>query len=183
MSLAKKKGSDAQRLDRSAFDVANRAFFRLYQASNLLHKVGTRYVSDFSATTQQWAVMGALARPFDRGRGMTVKDLIEFLMVTRQNITPLLDRLEERGWVERVKDPEDGRSRRLRLTPQGTSAWQDMQTPIAEPAAPVSQLADRCFLRRRPRRLQRPGAIATLSPARQAQGSDERDVIGIGQWR
>ena len=130
MSLAEKKGSDAQRLDRSAFDVANRAFFRLYQASNLLHKVGTRYVSDFSATTQQWAVMGALARPFARGRGMTVKDLIEFLMVTRQNITPLLDRLEERGWVERVKDPEDGRSRRLRLTPQGTSAWQDMQTPI-----------------------------------------------------
>lgn len=130
MNPAEKKKDDIHRLDPSAFDVANRAFFRLYQASNLLHKVGTRYVADFSATTQQWAVMGALARPFDRDRGMTVKDLIEFLMVTRQNITPLLDRLEERGWVERVKDTEDGRSRRVRLTPQGNSAWQDMQFPI-----------------------------------------------------
>lgn len=130
MASAGEKDTRVHRLDRSGFDVANRAFFRLYQASNLLHKVGTRYVADFSATTQQWAVMGALARPFDRGRGMTVKDLIEFLMVTRQNITPLLDRLEERGWVERVKDSEDGRSRRVRLTPQGTSTWQDMQVPI-----------------------------------------------------
>jgi len=130
MKSVKKRNSEALRLDRSAFDVANRAFFRLYQSSNLLHKVGTRYVADFSATTQQWAVMGALARPFDRGRGMTVKDLIEFLMVTRQNITPLLDRLEERGWVERVKDTEDGRSRRVRLTPQGTTVWDDMQAPI-----------------------------------------------------
>jgi hypothetical protein len=27
--------------------VANRVFFRLYQASNLMHKQGTRYVSEF----------------------------------------------------------------------------------------------------------------------------------------
>ena len=45
------------------FDVANRVFFRLYQASNLMHKQGTRYVGPFGATTQQWAVLGALARP------------------------------------------------------------------------------------------------------------------------
>ena len=130
MALAGKQEGNVQRLDPGAFDIASRAFFRLYQASNLLHKVGTRYVSDFSATTQQWAVMGALARPYDRERGMAVKDLIQFLMVTRQNLTILLDRLEERGWVERVKDTEDGRSRRIRLTPQGRTAWVDMQTPI-----------------------------------------------------
>ncbi len=112
------------------FDVANRAFFRLYQTSNLLHKVGTRFVADFGATTQQWAVMGALARPLERARGTTVKDLIEFLMVSRQNITPLLDRLEERGWVERVKDEDDGRSRRVRLTAVGDDVWARMQVPI-----------------------------------------------------
>ena len=57
------------------FDVANRVFFRLYQASNLMHKQGTRYVSRFAATTQQWAVLGALARPLVRDGGMAVKDL------------------------------------------------------------------------------------------------------------
>lgn len=112
------------------FDRANRAFFRLYQASNLMHKVGTRFVSDFGATTQQWAVMGALARPLESERGMTVKDLLEFLMVSRQNITVLLDRLEERGWIERVRDTGDGRSRRIRLTTVGTNVWTQMQAPI-----------------------------------------------------
>ena len=112
------------------FDVANRVFFRLYQASNLMHKQGTRYVGAFGTTTQQWAVLGALARPLVQNDGMTVKDLIEFLDVSRQNITIILDRLEARDWIKRVKDKNDGRSRRVRLTGVGTSTWAGMQEPI-----------------------------------------------------
>jgi DNA-binding MarR family transcriptional regulator len=108
------------------FDVANRVFFRLYQSSNLMHKMGTRFISEFGSTTQQWAVLGALARPRARTDGMTVKDLIEFLLVSRQNLTPVLDRLEDRGWIERIRDPDDGRSRRIRLTPAGEDTWQRM---------------------------------------------------------
>ncbi|MDB5617183.1 MarR family transcriptional regulator [Tardiphaga sp.] len=112
------------------FEVANRVFFRLYQASNLMHKQGTRYVDLFGATTQQWAVLGALARPLIREGGMTVKDLIEFLDVSRQSLTAVLDRLERRGWVERAKDKDDGRSRRIRLSPEGKTIWARMQEPI-----------------------------------------------------
>ncbi len=101
------------------FDVANRVFFRLYQASNLMHKQGTRYVDRFGTTTQQWAVLGALARPLVRDSGMTVKQLIEFLELSRQNLTAVLDRLEGRRWIKRVKDKDDGRSRRIRLTAEG----------------------------------------------------------------
>ncbi len=112
------------------YDVANRLFFRLYQASNLMHKQGTRYVGEFGATTQQWAVIGALARPLVLDSGMTVKSLIEFLGVSRQNLAILLNRLDERRWIERVKDSVDGRSRRIRLTAVGKSVWTAMQTPI-----------------------------------------------------
>ena len=112
------------------FDVANRVFFRLYQASNLMHKQGTRYVEEFGTTTQQWAVLGALARPLVQHDGMTVKDLIEFLDVSRQNLTIILDRLEARDWIKRVKDKDDGRSRRIHLTSTGTSIWAGMQEPI-----------------------------------------------------
>lgn len=108
------------------FDVANRVFFRLYQSSNLMHKMGTRFISEFGSTTQQWAVLGALARPRARAEGMTVKDLIEFLLVSRQNLTPVLDRIEDRGWIERIKDPDDGRSRRIRLTAAGEDTWRRM---------------------------------------------------------
>jgi DNA-binding MarR family transcriptional regulator len=112
------------------FDVANRLFFRLYQSSNLMHKNGTRYVADFGATTQQWAVLGALARPAIRDKGMTVKDLVEFLLLSRQNLTAVLDRLEARQWIERVKDPEDGRNRLIRLSTEGERIWTEMQGSI-----------------------------------------------------
>ena len=114
----------------AGFEVANRLFFRLYQASNLVHKQGTRYVEDFGATTQQWAVIGALARSRVEAAGMTVKDLLTFLEVSRQNLTPVLDRLEGRGWIERVVDEADARSRRIRLTPAGRKTWGQMQIPI-----------------------------------------------------
>ena len=114
----------------ASFDTANRLFFRLYQCANLVHKNGTRAVESFGSTTQQWAVLGALARPRVHGPGMTVKDLIAFLEVSRQNLSVVLERLEGRGLVERVRDAEDGRSRRVRLTAAGDTLWAEMHAPI-----------------------------------------------------
>lgn len=113
------------------FERANRLFFRLYQCANLLHKNGTHALDAFGTTTQQWAVIGALARPQVRTDGMTVKDLMAYLMVSRQNLSAVLDRLEGRDWLERVRDVEDGRSRRVRLTEAGVANWSAMQQPIA----------------------------------------------------
>jgi DNA-binding MarR family transcriptional regulator len=113
------------------FDVANRVFFRLYQSSNLMHKVGTRFMAEFGTTTQQWAVLGALARPAAKP-GMTVKELIEFLLLSRQNLMPVLDRLEDREWIERIRDIEDGRIRRIRLTGKGQELWNRMQRAIED---------------------------------------------------
>lgn len=118
------------RRDPIRFDVANRLFFRLYQCSNLMHKNGTRHMGDFGSTTQQWAVLGALARPPVHDKGMSVKDLIEFLLLSRQNLTAVLDRLEAREWIERVKDPDDGRARLVRLSDEGNRVWATMQGPI-----------------------------------------------------
>lgn len=112
------------------FDVANRMFLRLYQASNLLHKTGTKAVSAYGATTQQWAVLGALSRPAAREAGMTVKDLVRFLMVSRQNLSAVLDRLETAGHVERLRSEGDGRLRHVRLTVDGAATWEAMQGDI-----------------------------------------------------
>jgi DNA-binding MarR family transcriptional regulator len=124
-AAAPPSGTEAAR-----FDVANRLFLRLYQASNLLHKTGTRAVGRYGATTQQWAVLGALSRPAARDRGLTVKQLLAFLMVSRQNLTAVLDRLEAAGLVARSRIAGDGRLRHIRLTPHGAQIWQDMQGSI-----------------------------------------------------
>jgi DNA-binding MarR family transcriptional regulator len=112
------------------FDIANRLFLRLYQAANLLHKTGTRAVARYGATTQQWAVLGALSRPAAREHGLTVKQLIAFLMVSRQNLTAVLDRLEAAGLIERTRIAGDGRLRHIRLTAQGRETWVSMQSEI-----------------------------------------------------
>jgi DNA-binding MarR family transcriptional regulator len=117
---------------RVRFDVANRLFFRLYQSSNLMHKTGSKAVGAYGTTTQQWAVLGALSRPAVLERGMTVKELIEFLMLSRQNLTAVLNRLERSGLVERTRIAEDGRVRRIRLTAQGNETWAKMLINIRD---------------------------------------------------
>lgn len=119
-------------LGTAKLDIANRLFFRLYQASNLMHKVGTRYVSALDSTTQQWAVLGALAGPPASSEGLNVKELMERLLVSRQNLTAVLDRLETKRWVERVRDEADGRSRRIHLTREGQHVWAKMLPAIAQ---------------------------------------------------
>ena len=113
-------------------DIANRLFFRLYQASNLMHKQGTSAVSAFGTTTQQWAVLGALSRPQTAERGLSVKVLMEYLMVSRQSLTAILDRLEAAGLIDRTRTAGDGRLRHVRLTRKGVKTWAEMQPSIRD---------------------------------------------------
>jgi MarR family transcriptional regulator, organic hydroperoxide resistance regulator len=122
-----------QDIDRSGAltaDLQNRLAFRLYQCANQLNKTGTRWLERHDVTTQQWAVLGALVR--ERWvNGIAVRDLAKLLMVSRQNLTGVLSRLESRGWIERVVDANDNRSRLIRLTQVGWERWSAMQDDIA----------------------------------------------------
>ena len=113
-------------------DLANRLFFRLYQSANLLHKSGTKALEPAGVTTQQWAVIGALARKGAEA-GISVGDLTRYLLVSRQNLNGILARLERDGLIERVISPHDSRSRLIRLTPHGRELWRtDMTQLIAD---------------------------------------------------
>jgi MarR family transcriptional regulator, organic hydroperoxide resistance regulator len=113
-------------------DIANRLFFKLYQSSNLMHKEGTSAVSAFGTTTQQWAVLGALSRSQAADRGLSVKELMEYLMVSRQSLTAILDRLEVAGLIDRTRTEGDGRLRHVRLTAKGVKTWAAMRPAIRD---------------------------------------------------
>jgi DNA-binding MarR family transcriptional regulator len=103
-------------------ELANRLFFRLYQCANMLHKTGTRAVEKEGLTTQQWAVLGALSRPKVEG-GMSVGDLARYLMVSRQNLSGLLGRMERDGHLTINADGRDRRSRLVTMTDSGRHVW------------------------------------------------------------
>jgi len=103
-------------------ELANRVFFRLYQCANMLHKTGTKAVEAQGLTTQQWAVLGALSREQAEG-GMSVGDLARYLMVSRQNLSGLLSRMERDGHVSIAPDGRDRRSRLITMTRSGRHVW------------------------------------------------------------
>jgi len=103
-------------------ELANRLFFRLYQCANMLHKTGSRAVEAEGLTTQQWAVLGALSRPKAQG-GMSVGDLARYLMVSRQNLSGLLSRMERNGHLRSATDGHDRRSRLITMTDSGRKLW------------------------------------------------------------
>ncbi|WP_353234840.1 MarR family transcriptional regulator [Diaphorobacter ruginosibacter] len=105
-------------------DLANRIFFRLYQCANMLHKTGSRAVEEQGLTTQQWAVLGALSRP-EASAGMGVGELARYLMVSRQNLSGLVGRMERDGNVELAADPADRRSRLIGMTEEGRRIWSE----------------------------------------------------------
>lgn len=120
--------SDQDPRDEVRMELANRLFFRLYQCANLLHKTGSRAVESEGLTTQQWAVLGALSRP-EVAVGMSVNDLARYLMVSRQNLSGVIGRLERDGHIRRAYDERDRRSRLIRMTPSGRVVWQDKARP------------------------------------------------------
>src|SRR5215831_5093790 len=109
-------------------ELANRLFFRLYQCANMLHKTGSRAVEEEGLTTQQWAVLGALSREKAEG-GMSVGDLAKYLMVSRQNLSGLISRMERDGLVGVLPDDRDRRSRVVTMTDSGQHVWQVLAQP------------------------------------------------------
>ncbi len=109
-------------------ELSNRVFFRLYQCANMLHKTGSRAVEAEGLTTQQWAVLGALSRP-NVESGMSVGDLARYLMVSRQNLSGVISRMESAGHLNTAPDGRDRRSRLVTITESGLTVWNKNALP------------------------------------------------------
>lgn len=109
-------------------ELANRLFFRLYQCANMLHKTGTRAVEAEGLTTQQWAVLGALSRSSAQA-GISIGELARYLMVSRQNLSGLISRMERDGHVQVAPDGRDRRSRVVTMTESGRHVWEVLAQP------------------------------------------------------
>ena len=88
----------------------------IIQLANLLtRRLGPTFVKA-GVTPQQWTVLSTI----DSAGGPTsLVAISRRLLVTKQNMTGMITRLEELGLVERYDDPSDLRSWRLQLTRRG----------------------------------------------------------------
>ena len=88
----------------------------IIQLANLLQRKLAPVFEKAKITPQQWAVLSALA---DDDAPTTLVGLSRRLVVTKQNMTGMMSRLETLGLVERQDDPNDLRSSRIQLTRRG----------------------------------------------------------------
>jgi MarR family transcriptional regulator, 2-MHQ and catechol-resistance regulon repressor len=86
-------------------------FIQTYEVFN---QVVSRYMSEYGLSKSSLNVL-MLLRHGPAG-GMQLHELGELLLVTRANITGLIDHLEEKGYVKRVVNAHDRRARYARIT-------------------------------------------------------------------
>lgn len=86
------------------------------QLANLLMRRLAPIFEKANVTPQQWAIVAALA---NADTPLTSAALARKMLVSKQNMTGMVARLEQLGLVERHDDPTDLRSSRVQLTRRG----------------------------------------------------------------
>ena len=103
---------------------AVRLWLRLLTCSTQSEQViRTQLRTEFGTTLPRFDYLAQLSR---FPKGLRMKTLSEYLMVTGGNVTGLTDQLEAEGWVKRVADEEDRRSMTVRLTRAGKKQFKTM---------------------------------------------------------
>lgn len=105
---------------------AVRLWLRLLTCSTQIEQViRSQLRTEFNTTLPRFDYLAQLSR---FPKGLRMKTLSEYLMVTGGNITGLTDQLVAEGWVERVADEEDRRAMTVRLTRAGKKQFKAMAT-------------------------------------------------------
>ena len=81
----------------------------------------TRIVSSLSYNEAH--VMGILLRRSTKDAPMTATDLIRRTRLLKSQMNKILTRLEERGYITRVRSAQDKRMIHVQLTPEGERAY------------------------------------------------------------
>ena len=94
------------------------------QLANLLMRHLAPVFEKAHVTPQQWAILAALAGAEEP---LTLAGLARTMLVSKQNMTGMVARLEELELVERQADPKDLRSSRLVLTRRGRTTAEKLR--------------------------------------------------------
>ncbi|MCI0656727.1 MAG: MarR family transcriptional regulator [Acidobacteria bacterium] len=76
---------------------------------------------------------------WDYPKGLRVTELAGKARITKQSMGELVDQLVLRGYVERVPDPEDGRARRIKITPLGRKLFRMARRSVRDVEADWSR--------------------------------------------
>ncbi len=110
------------------------------QLANLLTRRLAPVFEKANITPQQWAVLAALG---EAGEPTTLAAVARTLLVSKQNMTGMIARLEQLALVERNENPNDLRSARVQLTRRGRGVVERLRPAYERWVGTVGGLSDR----------------------------------------
>lgn len=119
----------------------------LMECHTQVERLGGRHIESMGLTPAQFDVIATLGDE----PPMTCKELGERTLITKGTLTPVLNRLEERGLVRRARGEQDCRQVLVSLTPEGDAVFRATFMPHVAfmrryvermPAAHQSQLVE-----------------------------------------
>lgn len=102
--------------------------FLLHDVARLMRTVFDRRGKSLGLTRSQWWVLTMLYAK----EGVTQSELADFMELEKPTLGRLLDRLEEKEWVERRTDALDRRVKRLYLTDKVQGVMRALRNTAAE---------------------------------------------------
>lgn len=117
MTMAKSDRPDTERAAKEAFLPVMRELVRTFQAFSAYDAAG---YADVDLTVPQADVVFTLGNT----KGLTCKQIGEKTLITKGTLTGILDRLEAKKLLRRVRLPEDRRSTRIQLTRAGERVFE-----------------------------------------------------------
>lgn len=111
-----------------------RAGFLIHDASRLRRTVVDQRLKPLGVTRSQWWVLVNLARSeaTTHKDGIAQVELARLLDVGKVTVTGLIDRLEESGLVQRIPDPNDRRSKLVKMSRKGRLLQEKLESVGAE---------------------------------------------------
>lgn len=93
--------------------------------SNILSRTGAKMVADVGLTSiQQWVILRTLIEKEE----ISIGELKEETLVTKQNMTGMINRLQQANLVTLFTDPEDKRRTRVRITDEGRQVYETLSS-------------------------------------------------------
>jgi MarR family transcriptional regulator, organic hydroperoxide resistance regulator len=109
--------------------------FAVYSASHAFTRVYKPLLDRVGLTYPQYLVLLVLCEEDN----LTVKQIGERLFLDSGTLTPLLKRLESAGFVRRVRDRQDERQVRVKLTNQGQAIEEQAASIMSELVCAIGQ--------------------------------------------
>jgi DNA-binding MarR family transcriptional regulator len=101
---------------RSTTKLANETWEALFRAQSTISQELSARDAWEDLVPREYGVLYALS---SAPEGLRITELGEDVLLTQPGMSRLVSRLEARGLVQRVDDPDDARACRIRLTPAG----------------------------------------------------------------